>query len=33
MPFCPKCGKEVSEGVSFCPEYGHRLAIGQTLKE
>ena len=30
MPFCPKCGKEVSEGVSFCPECGQRLKVGVT---
>ena len=30
MPFCPKCGKEVSEGVSFCPECGQRLQIEGT---
>ncbi len=32
MPFCPNCGKEVSEGVSFCSECGRRLAIGQDVK-
>ena len=30
MPFCPKCGKEVSESVSFCPECGQRLQIEGT---
>jgi hypothetical protein len=28
MPFCPKCGKEVSEGFTFCPECGQRLKVG-----
>ena len=30
MPFCPKCGKEVSEGVKFCPGCGQRLQIEGT---
>ena len=30
MPFCPKCGKEVSEGVKFCPGCGQRLKKGFT---
>jgi hypothetical protein len=30
MPFCPKCGKEVSEGITFCPECGQRLKVGVT---
>ena len=30
MPFCPKCGKEVSEGFMFCPECGQRLKVGVT---
>jgi zinc-ribbon domain len=30
MAFCPKCGKEVSEGVKFCPECGQRLQIERT---
>lgn len=25
MPFCPNCGKEVSEGVKFCPKCGKQL--------
>ena len=25
MPFCANCGKEVSEGVKFCPECGKGL--------
>jgi|GEM_PF-752177 len=27
MPFCPNCGKEVSQDVSFCPGCGARLKI------
>jgi hypothetical protein len=30
MPFCPKCGKEVSEGFMFCPDCGQRLEVGVT---
>ena len=30
MPFCPKCGKEVSEDITFCPECGQRLKVGVT---
>lgn len=25
MPFCPSCGKEVSEDTKFCPECGQRI--------
>lgn len=25
MPYCPKCGKEVEDGVSFCPNCGENL--------
>ena len=32
MPFCPKCGKEVSEGFMFCPECGQRLKIEETAE-
>ena len=32
MPFCPDCGKEVSEDTRFCPDCGRRLAIGQDAK-
>jgi hypothetical protein len=28
MPFCPKCGKEVSDDASFCPQCGHNLKLG-----
>jgi len=30
MPFCPKCGKEVSEDVKFCPQCGQGLKVGVT---
>ena len=30
MPFCPKCGKEVSEDITFCPECGQRLKVEVT---
>jgi len=30
MPFCPNCGKEVSENFMFCPECGQRLKVGVT---
>jgi len=32
MPFCPNCGKEVSEGFMFCPECGQRLKVGVTAE-
>jgi len=32
MPFCPKCGKEVSEGFMFCPGCGQRLKVGVTAE-
>ncbi len=25
MPYCPKCGVEVSEGLNFCPKCGSTL--------
>jgi hypothetical protein len=28
MPFCPKCGKEVSEDIKFCPQCGQNLKVG-----
>jgi len=28
MPFCPKCGKEVSEDAMFCPQCGQNLKVG-----
>ena len=28
MPFCPKCGKEVSEDTKFCPQCGQNLKVG-----
>jgi hypothetical protein len=33
MPFCPHCGKEVSEGIKFCPECGERLKKEFTPEE
>jgi len=30
MPFCPKCGKEVSEGARSCPQCGQNLKVGVT---
>lgn len=30
MPFCPNCGKEVSEDAKFCPECGQSLKVGVT---
>jgi len=30
MPFCPKCGKEVSEDAKFCPQCGQNLKVGVT---
>lgn len=33
MPFCPNCGKEVSQGVKFCPDCGERLKEGFTPEE
>jgi len=33
MPFCAKCGKEVSEDMEFCPECGQRLKEGFTPEE
>ena len=32
MPFCPKCGKEVSDGFTFCPQCGQNLKVGVTLE-
>jgi hypothetical protein len=32
MPFCPNCGKEVSEDITFCPECGQRLKVGVTAE-
>ncbi len=31
MPFCPKCGKEVSEDIKFCPQCGQDLKIEVML--
>jgi uncharacterized membrane protein YvbJ len=30
LPYCPKCGAEVDEDVSFCPRCGASLRMGQT---
>jgi hypothetical protein len=30
MPFCPKCGKEVSVDARFCPQCGQDLKVGVT---
>jgi hypothetical protein len=30
MPFCPKCGREVSEDTKFCPQCGQNLKVGVT---
>lgn len=30
MPFCPNCGKEVSEGAVFCPSCGSKLAESEV---
>jgi RNA polymerase subunit RPABC4/transcription elongation factor Spt4 len=31
MPFCPNCGKEVSEDMEFCPECGEKLEETKKL--
>jgi uncharacterized membrane protein YvbJ len=33
LPYCPKCGAEVDESVSFCPRCGASLKMGQTPAE
>jgi len=30
MPFCPKCGKEVSDEIKFCPQCGQNLKVEVT---
>lgn len=30
MPFCPSCGKEVSEDIKFCPQCGQDLKVEVT---
>jgi hypothetical protein len=30
MPFCPSCGKEVSEDTKFCPQCGHNTKVEVT---
>ena len=32
MPFCPNCGKELSEDTRFCPECGRPVAAGPVVK-
>jgi len=31
MPFCPKCGKEVSPEASYCPSCGANLRVDKDL--
>jgi hypothetical protein len=33
MPFCPKCGKEVNEGVNFCSHCGANISEQEPTKE
>jgi uncharacterized membrane protein YvbJ len=33
LPYCPKCGAEVDESLSFCPRCGASLKIGQSPAE
>ena len=30
MPFCPNCGKEVSEDTQFCPQCGQNIKVEVT---
>ena len=30
MPFCPKCGKDVSDEIKFCPQCGQDLKVEVT---
>jgi len=30
MPFCPNCGKEITEGNLFCPDCGTKLAESEA---
>jgi uncharacterized membrane protein YvbJ len=30
MPYCPKCGSEVSEKMTFCPQCGASLKAGES---
>jgi len=32
MPFCPSCGKEISENVSFCSNCGAKVLVGSTAE-
>jgi TM2 domain-containing membrane protein YozV len=33
LPFCPKCGKEVTEEMSVCPYCGNPLKVMPTQRE
>jgi uncharacterized membrane protein YvbJ len=33
LPYCPKCGAEVNESLSFCPRCGASLKTGHTPAE
>jgi len=33
MPFCPKCGREVSEETTFCPQCGYNLKVGVSAEK
>jgi len=33
MPYCPRCGKEVSEEVRFCPDCGASLRVSRRARE
>jgi len=33
MPYCTKCGREVSSKMLFCPECGSRLIVSKTGTE
>lgn len=30
--FCAKCGKEISDGVQFCPHCGNKISVMQEKK-
>jgi hypothetical protein len=32
MPFCPKCGREVSEDTRFCPQCGQDLKVSVSAE-
>ena len=33
MPYCPRCGKEVSEDARFCPDCGASLRVSRRARE